>query len=51
MGDGFLIINRDQVNALIGRLADPANLESCIDEVQRMVNIKKTLSWRADLGS
>ena len=49
--DNILIISKGQVEALIGRLADSASLEACIEEVQRMIAIKSTLAWRADSGS
>jgi hypothetical protein len=43
-----LIISKNQVEELIKKLADPAKLEECRDEVKRMLEIKSTLLWRAE---
>jgi len=45
---GIFLISREQINHLIGRLQKGSELEACIDEVKRMVQIKSTLLWRAD---
>jgi len=51
VGNDVLIISKDQVKTLIGWLADSAKLKSCVEEVRRMIDIKSTLAWRADMGS
>jgi hypothetical protein len=43
-----LIISKNQVEELIKKLADPARLDECRDEVKRMLEIKSTLLWRAE---
>ena len=44
----MLIISRQQVENLIHRLADPAKLDECRDEVERMLEIKSALLLRAE---
>ncbi|MDY6912306.1 MAG: hypothetical protein SVM79_08130 [Chloroflexota bacterium] len=51
MEDEMLIISKTQVEVLRNRLADPGGLESGLREVRRMIEIKSTLLWRADLAS
>ena len=51
MEQGILIISKEQVRSLIDRLGDSRELESCIEEVRRMRDIKLTLAWRADVSS
>jgi len=43
-----LVISRQQVENLIQKLADPAKLDECRDEVKKMLEIKSTSLWRAD---
>jgi hypothetical protein len=43
-----LIISRKQVENLIHRLADPAKLDECRDEVGKMLEIKSALLWKAE---
>jgi len=43
-----LIISRQQVEELIHRLSDPAKFDECRDEVQKMLEIKSALLWRAE---
>jgi len=47
----LIIINKEQVKALIDRLGDSSRIAPCIEEVKRMLEIKSTLLWRADAGS
>jgi hypothetical protein len=44
----MLIISKEQVAKLIQKLADPAKLDECRDEVKKMLEIKSTLLWRAE---
>ena len=44
----MLIISRQQVEELIHRLSDPAKFDECRDEVQKMLEIKSALLWRAE---
>ena len=44
----MLIISKEQVENLIHKLTDPAKLDECRDEVERMLEIKSALLWRAD---
>ena len=47
----MLIISDEQVKALRERLGNSLELESYKTEVQKMLEIKSTLLWRADVGS
>jgi len=51
MEENVLIISKEQVKALSDRLRDSNEIDSCIEEVKRMLDIKSTLLWRADAGS
>ena len=51
MDNDILIISKEQVESLIGKLADALRRDACIAEVRRMLDIKSTLAWRADAGS
>ena len=44
----MLIISRQQVENLIQKLSDPAKFDECRDEVQKMLEIKSALLWRAE---
>jgi hypothetical protein len=46
----MLLISDEQLKALKDRLADPKQHQQCLDEIQRMVEIKQTLLWRADVS-
>jgi hypothetical protein len=48
--DEMLIITRDLVESLRIRLLDPAKASQCREELERMLGIKETLFWRADVG-
>jgi hypothetical protein len=43
-----LIISRQQVEELIQKLTNPAKFDECRDEVQKMLEIKSALLWRAE---
>jgi hypothetical protein len=43
-----LIISRKQVDNLIQKLADPAKLDECRDEIKKMLEIKSALLCRAE---
>ena len=51
MENDILIIGKEQVQSLIDRLSDPGQFDSCTEEINRMLKIKSTLAWRADVGS
>jgi hypothetical protein len=44
----MLLINDEQLKALSDRLANPEQRQQCLEEIQRMIEIKQTLLWRAD---
>jgi hypothetical protein len=44
----MLLISDEQIKTLRDRLADPKQYQKCLEEIQRMVEIKQTLLWRAD---
>jgi hypothetical protein len=44
----MLLISDEQIKALRSKLADPEQRQQCLEEIQRMVEIKQTLLWRAD---
>ncbi len=46
----MLIIGKEQVNSLIGRLSDSSQLSQCQDEVKKMLEIKSALLWWAESG-
>lgn len=48
--DEMLIITRDLIESLRCRLLDPNQASQCREELERMLGIKETLSWRADAG-
>jgi len=45
-----LIITKQSVENLINRLENPGELESCQDEVRRMLEIESELLWWAESG-
>ena len=44
----MLIISKEQVGSLIAQLNDPAKFDESRREVEKMLEIKSTLLWRAD---
>lgn len=42
------IVTREGVQALIRRLQDPAEAPGCRGELEKMLEIKEALSWRAE---
>ena len=44
----MLIITKQGVENLIHRLSDPAKFDECRDEVEKMLEIKSALLWRAE---
>jgi hypothetical protein len=44
----MLIISSQQVENLIHKLSDPAKFDECRDEVEKMLEIKSALLWRAE---
>ena len=51
MENDILIIGKEQVQSLIDRLPDSSQVAYCTEEINRMLQIKSTLAWRADVGS
>ena len=47
----MLIINKETVDAIRQKLSAPEKKQEVVDDVERMLNIKQTLFWRADAGS
>jgi hypothetical protein len=45
-----LIISKQQVENLIDRLSDPARFDESHDELEKMLEIKSALLWRAADG-
>lgn len=46
----MLIISKQQVENLIHRLNDSAQLKQCQDELREMIEIKSALLWWAESG-
>ena len=46
----MLIITKESVEDLIDRLENPGELDSCQDEVRRMLEIESELLWWAESG-
>jgi hypothetical protein len=46
----MLIISKGQVEKLIEKLADPARFDESHDELEKMLEIKSALLWRAADG-
>lgn len=46
----MLVISKEQVENLIKRLSDPSKFDECRDEVEKMLEIKSALLWRAADG-
>jgi len=44
------VISKEQVENLINKLNDPAKFDECRDEVEKMLEIKSALLWRAADG-
>jgi hypothetical protein len=42
-----LVISKEQVENLINKLSDPAKFDECRDELEKMLEIKSVLLWRA----
>lgn len=49
--DQILIISKDLIKSLRSRLLDSSRASQCREELERMLEIKQTLFWRADAGS
>jgi hypothetical protein len=47
----MLIVNVDSIKATRQKLADPAKTQEAIADIQKMIEIKQTLLWRADAGT
>ena len=44
------VITKEGVESLVRKLLDPAEVGGCRSELEKMLEIKETLSWRADAG-
>lgn len=44
------VVTREGVQDLIRRLQDPAEAGRCRGELEKLLEIKEVLSWRADAG-
>jgi len=47
----MLLINKETVDAIRQKLSAPGKKQEVVDDVERMLDIKQTLFWRADAGS
>ena len=47
----MLIVNKDTVEATRQQLADPAKIEEAIADINKMIEVKQALLWRADAGT
>jgi hypothetical protein len=47
----MFIITREKIEALKQRLLDPAEASLCRQELQKVLEIKQALLWRADAGT
>ncbi len=48
MENEILLIDKTQIQKLRAKLTDTSRIDSCIEEVRRMIDIKSGLCWRAD---
>lgn len=46
--DEMLIITKESVQALKERLKNPGEIRECKEELEKMLDIKETLLWRAE---
>ncbi|MDM7998764.1 MAG: hypothetical protein QUS33_01870 [Dehalococcoidia bacterium] len=46
----MFVITREGVDSLIKRLLNPAEVSGCRGELEKMLEIKDVLAWRADAG-
>jgi len=44
------VITKEGVESLVRRLLDPVEADRCRSELEKMLEIKEVLSWRADAG-
>ncbi len=44
------VITKEGVESLVKRLADPREAGSCRPELEKILEIKEALSWRAEAG-
>ncbi len=44
------VITKERVESLVKRLSDPGQAGSCRSELEKMLEIKEALSWRAEAG-
>jgi hypothetical protein len=44
------VITKEGVESLVRRLLDPVEAGGCRSELEKMLEIKEVLSWRADAG-
>ena len=44
------VITKERVESLARRLLDPVEAGGCRSELEKMLEIKEALSWRADAG-
>lgn len=44
------VITKEGVESLVKRLVDPGEAGSCRRELEKILEIKEALSWRADAG-
>ena len=49
--EGMLLITEEGLESLESRLLDPQQFDPCREEIQRMLEIKEALFWRADMGA
>lgn len=49
--NGMLLITEEGLSSLETRLLDPQQVSQCRVEIQRMLEIKEALFWRADMGA
>ena len=47
----MFIINKDAVSSVRENLKAPSTIERAVEDIKRMIDIKSTLTWRADCGS
>ena len=47
----MFVITREKIKTLKERLSDPDEAEQCLEDVKKVLEIKETLLWRAEVGS
>jgi len=47
----MFVITREKIEALKERLSDSGEASQCLEDVKKILEIKETLLWRAEVGT